>query len=237
MLRVTIASPTLAQGLNLSATTVLFYSFRRGRDLIPGEEFANVAGRAGRAFVDVEGQVVCVASDAKHLRDWNELLKAAKERDLRSGLFQLPWHFCEQIARRKGFNADQVVEYVLGNAPAWDPPRPAGVLTEAQRKKQENFEFQWGIDLASLDSALLSLVQQDVAREALAHAIDEALRSSLWQRTLLRQNETIQRVARAVLQARAGNPAKFLLRRSARATSRRESASLLGVTSMNARRP
>lgn len=203
VLKVTIASPTLAQGLNLSATTVLFYSLIRNRKLIPGEEFANVSGRAGRAFVDVEGQVICIAPDAKHLRHWNNLLKAAKERDLRSGLFQLVWQFCEQIRQRKGFSTDQIVEYVLGNAAAWDAPRSGAPLTETQRKEQEAFEFKWTVDLACLDSALLSLVQQDVASEELAHAIDEALQSSLWQRTLQGEGEAVQKVARALLQGRA----------------------------------
>lgn len=203
VLRVTIASPTLAQGLNLSATTVLFYSLVRNREVIPGEEFANVAGRAGRAFVDVEGQVICIAPDRKHLGHWNKLLKAAKERDLRSGLNQLVWQFCEEIARRKGFSAEQVMEYVLGNAAAWDAPRPSGKLTELQKKEQESFEFKWAVDLACLDSALLSLVQQEVALDDLAPAIDEALRSSLWERTLQRESEIVQRVARAILQGRA----------------------------------
>ena len=57
-LKVTIASPTLAQGLNLSASAVLFHGLRRGRDLLKGSEFANVIGRAGRAFVDTEGLVL-----------------------------------------------------------------------------------------------------------------------------------------------------------------------------------
>ncbi|MDT4966938.1 MAG: hypothetical protein QOJ64_1675 [Acidobacteriota bacterium] len=203
VLKVTIASPTLAQGLNLSATTVLFYSLIRNRKLIPGEEFANVSGRAGRAFVDVEGQVICVAPDAKHQRHWNNLLRAAKERDLRSGLYQLVWQFCEQIRQRKGFSAEQIIEYVLGNAAAWDAPKARVPVTEEQLKEQEAFEFKWTVDLACLDSALLSLIQQDVAVEELAHAIDEALQSSLWQRTLLREGEVVQRVARALLQGRA----------------------------------
>jgi hypothetical protein len=46
-------------------------------------------------------------------------------------------------------------------------------------------------------------VQQDVALEDLAPAIDEALRSSLWERTVGRETELMQRVARAVLQGRA----------------------------------
>jgi hypothetical protein len=203
VLKVTIASPTLAQGLNLSATTVLFYSLIRNRKLIPGEEFANVSGRAGRAFVDVEGQVICIAPDAKHQRHWNNLLRAAKERDLRSGLYQLVWQFCEQIRQRKGFSAEQVIEYVLGNAGAWDAPAARGPQTDAQLKEQQAFEAKWAVDLACLDSALLSIVQQDVPADELAQAIDEALQSSLWQRTLLRENKVVQNVARALLQGRA----------------------------------
>ena len=87
LVKVTIASPTLAQGLNLSATIVLFCSLTRSGESIKGEEFANVAGRAGRAFVDVEGQVLCAISERKHSRDWERLLKAARERNLKSGPF------------------------------------------------------------------------------------------------------------------------------------------------------
>lgn len=58
VLKVTISSPTLAQGLNLSATTVIIHSLYRNRARIEAAEFKNVVGRAGRAFVDVEGLVL-----------------------------------------------------------------------------------------------------------------------------------------------------------------------------------
>ena len=135
----------------------------RGREMISGEEFANVAGRAGRAFVDVEGRVLCVATERKHLAKWNKLLRAARERDLRSGLFQLVQEFCVQLAALKRYSPDEIITYVMGNAPAiWEPPKPAHISNEDQRKLQEEFERKWRIDLACLDAALLSLVQQDV---------------------------------------------------------------------------
>jgi replicative superfamily II helicase len=59
-LRVTIASPTLAQGLNLNAAVLLIPNLYRAGTELTGEEFANVAGRAGRAFVDLEGLIVHV---------------------------------------------------------------------------------------------------------------------------------------------------------------------------------
>ena len=57
VLRITISSPTLAQGLNLTASALVFHGVRR-RDVIDAREFRNVVGRAGRAFVDIEGQVL-----------------------------------------------------------------------------------------------------------------------------------------------------------------------------------
>ena len=58
VLRVTISSPTLSQGLNLSATALVMYSLHRNRKLIETSEFKNVSGRAGRAYVDIEGIVL-----------------------------------------------------------------------------------------------------------------------------------------------------------------------------------
>ena len=58
ILKVTISSPTLAQGLNLSATAVIMHSLHRAGTVIDISEFKNVIGRAGRAYVDVEGLVL-----------------------------------------------------------------------------------------------------------------------------------------------------------------------------------
>jgi hypothetical protein len=202
LLKVTIASPTLAQGLNLSATTVLFSSLKRGRDFVPGEEFANVAGRAGRAFVDVEGQVICTVWEREHLMQWERLLKDAKERNLKSGLLRLILDFCGRLAVKKGYSLNQVLEYVTGNANPWLPPAAGQINTEKERTEQESFEKKWESDLATLDSALLSLVQHDVPVEELAGAMDVALRSSLWERSLLRESDARKALSLAVLRKR-----------------------------------
>lgn len=61
-----VASPTLARGLNISASCVLFQSCQRfdyskkARLTISLEEFPNVSGRAGRAYVDLDGQALGV---------------------------------------------------------------------------------------------------------------------------------------------------------------------------------
>ena len=90
-LSVIISSPTLAQGLNLSASVLLMYSIRRGSKLISGEEFGNVIGRAGRARVDIDGQILYVlyAPSRWRLHEWEKLIAAARERRIQSGLFTL----------------------------------------------------------------------------------------------------------------------------------------------------
>jgi hypothetical protein len=83
--RLTIASPTLAQGLNLSASVLLVPTIVRSKEVIPAAEFANVAGRAGRAFVDVEGLVLHVVWEDSVGRTKRLNSKIVKERSSESG--------------------------------------------------------------------------------------------------------------------------------------------------------
>jgi hypothetical protein len=123
VLKVTISSPTVAQGLNLTATAVIFHSLFRNRRRIESSEFKNVVGRAGRAFVDVEGLVLYPIFDrqAERLRDWEELIAEAGSREMESGLVQLVWVFIQRMYRQLGRPPlDQLVDYVVNNANIWD---------------------------------------------------------------------------------------------------------------------
>jgi replicative superfamily II helicase len=96
VLHVTIASPTLAQGLNLNAAVLLIPTLYRAGVPLSGEEFANVAGRAGRAFVDLEGLVIHTMYEPENwrLRAWRELVQAARPDRFRAGssrLFLRSW--------------------------------------------------------------------------------------------------------------------------------------------------
>jgi len=195
ILKVTIASPTLAQGLNLSATTLLFHSIYRNRKTIPPEEFINVAGRAGRAFVDVEGQVVCIDFENKLGRAWEGLVQASQKRDVKSGLFRLVMQLCLQMQAKVRGNMGQFIEYVTGNRAAWEPPAPTD--------DGENLPHIWRSELVRLDSAILALISHDVDVNDLARALDDVLEGSLWQRSLQRGSENVQLAAKAVLNGRA----------------------------------
>jgi replicative superfamily II helicase len=122
VLKVTIASPTLAQGLNLNAAVLLIPSLYRSGHLLSGEEFANVAGRAGRAFVDIEGLVVHVMFDDKawRIRTWRELVHPAKARSLQSGLIQIVTEIISRLARGGVLRRADAFEYLANNRPAWE---------------------------------------------------------------------------------------------------------------------
>jgi replicative superfamily II helicase len=111
VLKVIVASPTLSQGLNLNAAVLLVPALYRAGSLITGEEFANVAGRAGRAFVDVEGLIVHVMFDKVEwrTREWRTLVRSSKARTLKSGLIQIVAEIIERLIR----------EGVLERADAW----------------------------------------------------------------------------------------------------------------------
>lgn len=56
--RVIIATSTLGQGVNLGVSTVIFSTLYQAGELITTRDFWNIAGRAGRAFVDHEGKIL-----------------------------------------------------------------------------------------------------------------------------------------------------------------------------------
>ena len=100
VLRVTVSSPTLAQGLNLAATSLIFRGVRRGRDLLDVADFRNVVGRAGRAYIDVEGLVLYPMFDNHRQRrtDWQELVADQSGREMESGLLRLIAALLSRIA-------------------------------------------------------------------------------------------------------------------------------------------
>lgn len=67
---VIISTSTLGQGVNLGVSTVIFSTIYQAGSLISARDFWNIAGRAGRAFVDHEGKILVAmdSSDTQTLR-------------------------------------------------------------------------------------------------------------------------------------------------------------------------
>ncbi|MFZ6776983.1 DEAD/DEAH box helicase [Undibacterium sp. Ji83W] len=202
ILKVTISSPTLAQGLNLSATAVVMHSLYRAGERINISEFKNVIGRAGRAYVDVEGVVFfpMFDSNARKLWAWHSLITDAGGRDMESGLVQLVGALLQRMLAHIGGDINQLVEYVTNNAVAWTFPEIASETPKAR----EVALADWNRYIATLDTAVLSLMgENNISDEEVETALDNILQSSLWQRRLLRQNGQVQAAFKAGLVARS----------------------------------
>lgn len=203
VLKVTISSPTLAQGLNLSATAVVMHSLYRHGEKIKVSEFKNVIGRAGRAYVDVEGLVLYpIFQDSQNKKhdDWVELIEDLGAREMESGLIQLIFSLLRRMNARLGGNLDQLIDYVVNNAAAWTFPEVAGEKAD----KRERALNEWKRYLATLDTAILSLIgEADVPDDQIEAALDNILQSSLWQRRLLRVDEASRTAYRAALLTRS----------------------------------
>jgi replicative superfamily II helicase len=180
VLKITVSSPTLAQGLNLAATTVIVYSLYRSGTLIDASEFRNVAGRAGRAFIDTHGLVLHPIFDRHNyrVRQWRELVEDASARNMESGLVQLVRSLLKKMANSLASRKIQdISDYVLNNARVWDYPV---VPTESTEQSEDN-QKSWSKNIQMLDTALLSLLgTEDISISEIPDALDAILQSSLW---------------------------------------------------------
>lgn len=199
--RLTIASPTLAQGLNLAASVLLVPSIWRNREIVPAPEFANVAGRAGRAFVDMEGLVLHMiwpSNDFDRRRNerlWQELVLEAKATRVRSGVLDLTLALAHALSRSIDVPLEELINYVSGRPSAWDYNEGlAGLGID---------ETAWDRDLASLDAAILGLLDANTPDQSVAQALDTVLQGSLFSRQLREKEERMQGILRGFIATRA----------------------------------
>ena len=202
VLRVTVSSPTLAQGLNLSATTLIFYGLKRGSEPIDIAEFRNVVGRAGRAFVDVEGLVLMPMFDRLSSRraEWTAMVASAKGKEMESGLVRLLHFLMRRIVTKAGIKSLSAAKEYLAGMTAWDFPV---VKTESPDTRAQE-EARWANYLTTLDTALLSMLgEQDVPDDQIEVMLDEVLTCSLWTRRLRHRTDPVHQLLKYGLAARA----------------------------------
>ncbi|WP_309092841.1 DEAD/DEAH box helicase [Phenylobacterium sp.] len=202
VLKVTVSSPTLAQGLNLSATALVFQGLSGHDGIIKPHEFRNIVGRAGRAFVDVQGLVVYPMFDRHGSRrnNWTTLIDETAGREMESGLLRLVITLLRRMQQKLGTTDIQpLINYVAG-MPEWGFEPVAGESAEARLAAKHD----WETYITSLDTALLSLIgSEDVADADLEATLDAALTHSLWGRRVARRREHIQALVRETLLKRA----------------------------------
>ena len=206
-LKVTIASPTLAQGLNLSASAVLFHSLRRGRELLKGSDFANVIGRAGRAFVDTEGLVLCPIFEPRQFQrqrlrqNWLQLTQGDGGKALDSGLIAVGLALLQRMFTSRGAGSIEAFLDYLTGGPDWTLP----VLQQETAADSATAAASWRSNLSLLDIGILSIIGDgayDEDPDAATHLIADALVDSLWERQLRRQDSGTATAVRELVTGR-----------------------------------
>jgi hypothetical protein len=230
VVKVIVASPTLSQGLNLNAAVLLVPALYRAGEKIKGEEFANVAGRAGRAFVDVEGLIVHVMFDRVKWRksEWRGLVASAKARTLKSGLIQIVAEILERLSREGVLDRDDAWEYLANAREAW---RSLDEEAEVAERLAAAVEYDADADdddddddddedtddeeesideeplsqlVERLDAIVFGLIEAlDADRADLPKLLDEALKGSLWARQIAREDDDVAPLHKKVFEARA----------------------------------
>lgn len=203
ILKITVSSPTLAQGLNLTATAVIMHSLHRQGEIIDVSEFKNVIGRAGRAFIDTHGLVLRPIFDkhAKKRKQWRQLIENTNARNMQSGLVLLVHSLLERMVQSiNAGNTNDVLEYVLNHVQVWEPPT---IVNESVERAEEQRNI-WNRHIKSLDTALLSMLgEQEITIDDIPNALDAILQASLWQRTLNRNEDGLKTLFTSVLSQRA----------------------------------
>lgn len=206
-LKVTVASPTLAQGLNLSASAVLFHGLKRGRELLKGSDFANVVGRAGRAFVDTEGLVLYPIFEPRgyqreRLRqDWLRLTQGEAGKALDSGLIEVGLALLRRMSSSRGSEPiEPFLDYLTGGHD-WALP----VLQQEPAEERAAAAAAWRSNLSLLDIGILSIIgdgAHDVDPDAATQVLAVALVDSLWERQLRRRDSDVATAVRALVTSR-----------------------------------
>lgn len=197
-LPIVVASPTMAQGVDLTCSALVFhsvYQFRDGENqIIRGSEYANVIGRVGRAFVDLDGLVVfpLFQPSKGRVNDIKRLVRSVNEREMESGIVQIITFLLSRIKAVLKLDNDQFLEYILNHSTPWTSTSDENVFDNLSSL------------LDSLDNAIFGTVEDLNAEiNVLANLLDTALQGSLWQRRLAKLPENEIKEQQAFLQVRS----------------------------------
>ena len=137
----------------------------------------------------------------KRCNTWIRLTRDTERVSLESGLLRLVGTLLHRlIAAHRDFDADDLINYVVSNSLAWEFP---DVLEESDSDRVSAAR-KWAQQIASLDSAILSLLGDRYHDTTdIVGAIDEMLSSSLWDRHIRRRKTATQALLDSTLKARA----------------------------------
>lgn len=143
-----VSTSTLAQGVNLGVSTVIFANVFITSDPISYRDFWNIAGRAGRAFIDTEGKILYVIDKTNQTHRWHRKISEkffdhSNLESARSGLLTKIIQL-KNNAETCGIDFEHLLELITENNFSQIPN------TNGQRDEITDF-FDW------IDDSLLAL--------------------------------------------------------------------------------
>ena len=148
LVKVVCATTTLAQGMNFPITTVLFKDLKVGGGTetadINNTLFWNIAGRAGRAYMDTEGHIILINKASQSQREIKQITQSYVRQDL-SEISSTLTQFFRTVSSQVEFNRELIENH-------------AGISSFLQYlnhliRVSYNYDFQ-SIDLIKLRSLL-----------------------------------------------------------------------------------
>lgn len=109
---------------------------------------------------------------------------------------QLAWNIYTRIAKAGGVTLDEAINYITGRGDSWD-------FKDLVAGNLEVSAEEWERDIASLDAAILSLLDASTADTSVEQSIDQALEGSLFTRQLAQEEGKIQGLIRGLVKLRA----------------------------------
>lgn len=171
--KIIVATSTLGQGVNIGVSTVIFSNiWYNEREQIKNSEFWNIAGRAGRSFVDREGKILFVVDASKGSSKRRKDLKLAldyfdssnSEKAI-SGLLHIV-EYVHRTSRVSGIEFSVLLELIAEND-----------LSSLKEEYSDTFISLFDL----IDDTLLSLNQEfeSYHREDKSYWVDDYFRKSL----------------------------------------------------------
>ncbi|MCB2353138.1 DEAD/DEAH box helicase [Clostridium estertheticum] len=175
--KIIIATSTLAQGVNIGISTVIIANvYLDAEKNVDVKDFWNIAGRAGRAFVDTEGKILYAinrdkgewSADKQHA-EMNKYFKQSNIENAISGVYLLLKELY-MVSIECGIDYDTLLELISENG-----------VSDLQHKDTERFIKFMRNDFDLIDDTLLSLnIKYNSAEmEDSSSWIDDCFRSSL----------------------------------------------------------
>lgn len=171
--KIIVATTTLGQGVNIGVSTVIFSNvWYNGSEQIKNSEFWNIAGRAGRSFVDREGKILFVVDASKGSKKRRNDIKLAldyfdssnSEKAI-SGLLHIV-EYVHSISRVSGIEFSVLLELIAEND-----------LSSLEEEYSQTFIRIFDL----IDDTLLSLNQEfeSYLQEDKSYWVDDFFRKSL----------------------------------------------------------